>query len=151
MGKLFDVALLWAIVLTVIAVMLESVESINQQFHELFQIIEWFFTILFTIEYVLRIISVNRPLKYVLSFMGIVDILSILPSYLSLFVVGPQYLMVIRLIRLLRIFRILKLARYIGEASLLMNALRTSRAKIVIFVGTLLTIATIMGTLMFIH
>ncbi|NQY09793.1 MAG: ion transporter [Flavobacteriales bacterium] len=149
MGKLFDVALLWAIIISIVAVMLESVGGINQVYGEILRITELFFTFLFTIEYILRILSIGKPLKYVLSFMGIVDILSILPTYMSLFVVGPQFLLVIRAIRLMRVFRILKLARYIGEAHSLLDALKASKAKIVVFLGAVLTLCVIMGTLMF--
>ena len=149
MGKLFDVALLWAIIISIVAVMLESVGGINQVYGEILRITELFFTFLFTIEYILRILSIGKPLKYVLSFMGIVDILSILPTYMSLFVVGPQFLLVIRAIRLMRVFRILKLARYIGEAHSLLDALKASKAKSVLFLGAVLTLCVIMGTLMF--
>ena len=149
MGKLFDVALLWAIIISIVAVMLESVGGINQVYGEILRITELFFTFLFTIEYILRILSIGKPLKYVLSFMGIVDILSILPTYMSLFVVGPQFLLVIRAIRLMRVFRILKLDRYIGEAHSLLDALKASKAKIVVFLGAVLTLCVIMGTLMF--
>ena len=149
MGKLFDVALLWAIIISIVAVMLESVGGINQVYGEILRITELFFTFLFTIQYILRILSIGKPLKYVLSFMGIVDILSILPTYMSLFVVGQQFLLVIRAIRLMRVFRILKLARYIGEAHSLLDALKASKAKIVVFLGAVLTLCVIMGTLMF--
>ncbi|MEQ8908178.1 MAG: ion transporter [Vicingaceae bacterium] len=150
MGKLFDVVLLWAIVLSVIAVMLETVEGFSERHHTVMVMAEWTFTILFTIEYVLRLISVGKPLKYATSFMGVIDLLSILPTYLSLFVAGPQYLMVIRTIRLLRVFRVLKLGRYVSEAQVLVKALRASFAKITVFIGAVVVLVLIMGSVMYI-
>lgn len=148
-GKLFDVVLLWTILLSTIAVMLESVESINLKYESLIVTLEWTFTFLFTIEYILRLISIEKPFKYVFSFYGIVDLLSILPTYLSLFVVGTQSLMVIRSIRLLRVFRILKLTSYIGEANLLGKALKASRAKITVFLFAILSVTFILGSIMY--
>tara|TARA_B100001109_G_scaffold255767_1_gene260679 strand:- start:4335 stop:5186 length:852 start_codon:yes stop_codon:yes gene_type:complete len=149
-GKLFDVILLWAIVLSVFAVMLETVESFSDRHREGMIITEWVFTILFTIEYVLRLLSVGKPLKYATSFMGIIDLLSILPTYISLFVAGPQYLLVIRTIRLLRVFRVLKLSRYVSEAQVLVKALKASFAKITVFIGAVVVLVLIMGTVMYI-
>ena len=149
-GKLFDVVLLWAILASVIAVMLETVDSIKTANRDFLIILEWVFTILFSIEYVLRLISINKPWKYVTSFMGVVDLLSTIPTYISLFVAGPQYLLVIRTIRLLRVFRILKLTRYISEANVLKNALRQSAVKITVFIGGVVVLVLIMGTLMYI-
>ena len=149
MGKLFDVVLLWAILLSVVAVMLETVEAFSDQHHDAMVIAEWVFTILFSIEYILRLISVGKPLKYASSFMGVVDLLSTIPTYLSLIVAGPQYLLVLRTIRLLRIFRILKLARYISEANVLKTALRNSAAKILVFLGGVIILVLILGTLMY--
>jgi voltage-gated potassium channel len=149
-GKLFDVILLWAILASVVAVMLETVEDIKDN-HKTFLIaLEWVFTILFSIEYVLRLLSVNKPWKYATSFMGIVDLLSTIPTYISLVVAGPQYLLVIRTIRLLRVFRILKLSRYISEANSLKDALRASAIKITVFIGGVIVLVLIMGTLMYI-
>ena len=148
-GKLFDVILLWAIVLSVVAVMLETVDAISDRFRYALIISEWIFTILFSIEYILRILSVGKPLKYVLSFMGIVDLLSVLPTYISLFIYGPQYLLVIRTIRLIRVFRILKLSRYVSEAQVLKEALKASFAKITIFISGVIILVLIMGTLMY--
>ncbi|MBD99379.1 MAG: ion transporter [Verrucomicrobia bacterium] len=150
MGKLFDVVLLIAIVLSVLAVLLETVETIHQRYRDIFIIAEWVFTILFTIEYVMRVIAVRKPLKYITSFMGLVDLLSTLPTYISLLVAGPQYLLVIRTIRLLRIFRILKLSRYISEANSMTRALRASAVKITVFIGGVLVLVLIMGTIMYI-
>lgn len=148
-GKLFDIILLTAILLSVIAVMLETVPAIFIQYGEELYIIEWIFTILFTIEYAARIIAVTKPRKYIFSFYGIIDLMAILPLYISFFIVGTQSLMVIRAIRLLRIFRVLKLGRFIGEATHLSNALKASRAKILVFVFAVFTMVIIMGTVMY--
>lgn len=148
-GKAFDVVLLILILLSVISVMLESVSSIREEYGTEFYYLEWFFTIIFTIEYVARIIAVTKPKKYIFSFYGIIDLLAILPTYLSFFIVGAQALLVIRSIRLLRVFRILKLARFMGEASQLRNALKASREKIIVFVFTVLMIVVIVGTVMY--
>ncbi len=149
MGKAFDIVLLWSIILSVTAVLLESVASIQAKFGGVLYAVEWFFTILFTIEYVIRIVCVRRPLVYVRSFYGIVDLLSILPTYISLFVGGSQALIVIRALRLMRVFRVFKLARYVGEASVLMDALRASRAKVTVFLLSVLSIVLIVGSLMY--
>ena len=125
-GKAFDVLLLSAIICSVIVVMLESVESIEKRYGYFIRLLEWSFTVLFTIEYFLRIISVHRPLKYIFSFYGLVDLMSILPTYISLFLTGAQYLLIVRIMRLLRMFRILKLSRYVRESRVLMTALRQS-------------------------
>jgi voltage-gated potassium channel len=148
-GKAFDVALLLAITLSVLAVMLESVGSIRLSYGRVLYVIEWIFTILFTIEYLFRLVCVLRPLRYARSFFGIIDLLAVLPTYVSLFVVGAQSLLVIRVIRLLRIFRIFKLTRYLGEARTLIVALQTSRHKIIVFLGGVLASVTIMGSLMY--
>lgn len=148
-GKAFDVALLWAIILSVFAVVLESVTSIGLTYGSALRMLEWMFTILFTVEYVLRLACVKKPLQYALSFFGIVDLLAILPTYLSLFFAGAQTLLVIRALRLLRVFRVFKLGRYVGEAKVLITALRASRAKIIVFLGAVLTIVLIVGTLMY--
>lgn len=149
-GKLFDVILLWAILLSVVAVMLETVESIGNNYGSLLNVLEWGFTILFSIEYILRVLSVRKPSRYIFSFMGLVDLLSTIPTYISLFVAGPQYLLVIRTIRLLRIFRILKLTRYLSEANVLKKALRASAIKITVFIGGVIVLVLILGTLMYI-
>ena len=148
-GKAFDVVLLWSILLSVAAVLLESVESIRTNYGPALYAAEWFFTILFTVEYAIRITCVRRPILYARSFFGIVDLLSILPTYLSLFIGGSQALIVIRALRLLRVFRIFKLARYVGEASVLMQALRASRAKVTVFLLTVLSIVLIVGSVMY--
>ncbi len=149
-GKTFDIALMIAITLSVGAVMLESVREIEQEYGAILRVCEWVFTILFTVEYVLRLISIERPLKYAYSFFGVVDLLSILPTYLGLFLVGTPSLIVIRTLRLLRVFRVLKLARLLGEAQRLAVALQASRRKITVFLLFVLTIVVIMGTIMYI-
>jgi voltage-gated potassium channel len=149
LGKLFDVSLIIAIILSVLVVMLESVEAYHQAYGTWFIILEWIFTILFTLEYIARIISIGKPIQYVLSFYGIVDLLSLLPTYLALIFPPAFFLVDIRTIRLLRIFRILKLTRYIRAARILGEAIRNSGAKIVVFLLVVLTIVIIAGTLMY--
>ncbi len=149
MGKLFDIALLILILYSVIIVMLESVPRINTKYHDFLNISEWVVTILFSIEYITRIIIAKRPKKYISSFFGIVDLLSTIPKYLSLFLVGSQYFTALRALRLLRVFRILKLVRFVGESNKLIRALRASRTKIFIFVFFLLILSVLLGTLMY--
>lgn len=148
-GKAFDVALLLAILISVLAVMLESVESINSRYGPSLRIVEWSFTILFTIEYVLRIICIDSPGRYIRSFFGFVDLLAIIPTYLSLLLSGSQYLLVIRAIRLLRVFRIFKLGRYLSAGELILSALRAARPKIIVFLGGVGTLVILMGTVMY--
>ena len=148
-GKLFDVLLLWAILLSVFAVLVESMSAIRLQYGNTLRIIEWGFTALFSIEYVFRLVCVRRPLSYAKSFFGIVDLLAILPSYISLFVTGAQSLLVIRALRLLRIFRILKLVRFVRESHVLIRALQAARIKIAVFLGGVLCLVLIMGSLMY--
>ena len=148
-GKTFDVILLIAIVLSVIAVMLESVTEIRVKYGRQLFIAEWVFTIMFTIEYLARLWSVYKPSKYATSFFGIIDLLSILPAYLALFISGAQAFLIIRSIRLLRVFRVFKLVRFLGEASQLTSALPASRAKIIVFVGGVFILVVILGTLMY--
>ena len=149
-GKIFDIFLIIAILLSVLVVMLDSIATVNNKYSDLFFIIEWIFTILFTIEYVLRLISVGRPLKYASSFFGIVDLLAVLPTYFSLLFPGSQYFLVIRVLRLLRIFRVLKLVQYVGEAKSLRQALKASKRKIIVFVFTVLIVVVIFGSLMYV-
>jgi voltage-gated potassium channel len=148
-GKLFDTALLVCIVASVLIIMLESVQAIREQFGDALRAIEWFFTIIFTVEFLARVYTVLNKRKYLLSFFGIIDLLSILPSYLALFVSGAHSLMVIRSVRLLRIFRILKLPRYMGEGQNLVRALKASQHKITIFIFTVLCSVIIFGTIMY--
>lgn len=149
-GKAFDIILLWAILLSILAVTFESVSEIRAKYGIFLTTLEWIFTILFTIEYILRIIISKKPLKYIFSFYGIIDLLSTIPTYLALFFVGPQFLATIRIFRLLRVFRILKLTRYMGESKSLGQALLASRAKIVIFMGVILSTTVLIGTVMYI-
>ena len=149
-GKFFDVALILAIIISIIAVMFESVAEIRNEHGHLLNVIEWIFTILFTIEYGLRIISLGQPWRYIRSFYGLVDLIAILPTYISMIVPGSQYLMVIRVLRLLRIFRVLKLAQYLNEAEYLLKAMRASARKISVFLFAMLTLVLIFGSLMYI-
>lgn len=148
-GKVFDIVLLVCIGISVLAVLLESVATIAERHGRLLRFLEWNFTILFTLEYAMRLYCVEKPVKYARSFFGIVDLLSILPTYLSVFIVGSQSLLVIRGLRLLRIFRVLKFARHVSEASVLMSALKASRPKITVFLGAVFTITIICGTAMY--
>ncbi len=148
-GKTFDVALIIAIIISVVIVSLDSVASIREKYGDWLLVLEWVFTFLFTLEYLARLMSVLRPSKYMFSFFGIVDLLSILPTYLSLFIVGAQSLLVIRTLRLIRIFRIFKLVHFIGEAKQLATALKASSRKIIVFLVTVLCITVIMGTIMY--
>jgi voltage-gated potassium channel len=149
-GKLFDILLLVVIVYSVIIVMLESIPSFDEKHHKFLNYSEWVVTILFSIEYILRIISINRPKKYIFSFFGVVDLLSTIPKYLSLFLVGSQYLTAFRILRLLRVFRILKLVRFVGESNNLIRALHASRNKIFVFVFFVIVISVLLGTVMYI-
>lgn len=148
-GKAFDIALLILIGLSIIVVALETVESINARYSQLFLILEWTLTILFSLEYVLRIYSILKPWKYILSFYGIVDLLSILPTYLSLFFTGSHYLVTIRALRFLRVFRVLKLGNYLAESKILVTAIQNSRTKIIVFLGAVLTVVLIIGSAMY--
>ncbi|UXP33604.1 ion transporter [Reichenbachiella agarivorans] len=149
-GKLFDVALLLVILASVLTVMLESVQEVNRSYRVQLKIIEWIFTFLFSVEYIARIACSPKPLRYVLSFMGIIDLLSLIPTYLGIFIDGTHALSVIRAIRLIRVFRILKLTHFMGGAEQLGNALWYSRHKIIVFLGSVLCIVVIIGTLMYI-
>ena len=148
-GKIFDVALLFIIVVSVVLVMLESVNSIASRYLDVLRTLEWIITIIFTIEYILRILIVQKPIRYIFSFFGIIDLLSVIPTYLSLFAFGYQSLVVIRMLRLLRIFRVLKLTRYTQAGRFLMRAIWASRAKISVFIFFMLIIVVIMGTIMY--
>ncbi len=148
-GKWFDILLIASILASVLAVMLDSVSTISSQYGPLLDGVEWFFTIVFTLEYILRLICVGRPLLYATSFFGIVDLLAIVPTYISLFIPGTEFLLVVRILRILRIFRVLKLVQYMGEALFLMKALRASSRKIVVFLFTVLTLVIILGSMMY--
>ncbi|GAB3195678.1 voltage-gated potassium channel [Pontibacter aydingkolensis] len=149
-GKFFDIALLILILSSVTVVTLESVVELRKNYLSVFLTLEWIFTIIFTIEYFLRIYSSPKPFKYIFSFFGLVDLLSIIPTYLSLFILGSQYFLVIRVLRLLRVARIFKLTRFINEGQVLSKALRASMAKILVFLGVVLTIVVIVGSMMYI-
>ncbi|AUS07002.1 ion transporter [Pseudotamlana carrageenivorans] len=148
-GKLFDVILLYTIIASILLVMLESVKSIDQHYHTFLNISEWIITILFTVEYILRVVTAKRPWQYIFSFYGLIDLLSTIPKYISLFLGGIHALAALRALRLLRIFRILKLGRYLGASNNLLNALKASRAKISVFLFAVLIIAVILGTIMY--
>jgi voltage-gated potassium channel len=148
-GKAFDIVLLVLILASIVVVMLDSVKSINRQYASLFYILEWTFTALFTIEYILRLICIQRPLLYVTSSLGIIDLLALIPSYLSIFFVGAHSLLVFRALRLLRIFRIFKLAHFITEMQFLQAAIYSSLKKISIFMLAVLTLVIILGSVMY--
>ena len=148
-GKFFDVILLIAIFASIVLVMLESIDSFDAKYHSFLDISEWVITILFSIEYIFRIISINKPLKYIFSFYGIIDLLSTIPKYVSLILVGSHNLAALRALRLLRVFRILKLARYIGASNRLLVALKYSKAKIAVFLFFVVIICIILGTVMY--
>ncbi len=150
LGKGFDVLLIVSILASVMVVMFDSVDAVQSHYGKLLYGIEWLFTILFTVEYLLRLMCVGRPLKYAISFYGTVDLLAIIPTYVSLFLPGSQYLLVIRILRILRIFRILKLISYLGEARRLMQAFQASRRKIAVFLYTVMTLVVIFGSLMYV-
>lgn len=148
-GKLFDIILMITIILSILVVMLDSVASMHDEYGYALLVAEWVFTILFTIEYILRIISADHKFKYIFSFYGIIDLLAILPTYLSLFLIGYQYLLVIRILRLLRVFRILKLYRFIGASRHLIESLKASRHKIAVFLSAVMAIVVVMGSVMY--
>ncbi len=147
-GRIFDIGLMIAIVISVIVVMLESMPAVDLEYPLLFRYIEWGFTALFTIEYILRLLCVRHPLAYARSFYGIVDLLAIMPTYLGFFA-GVESLVVIRMLRLLRVFRLFKLTQFIGEAETLVHALVASRTKITVFLGAVGIVVVIVGTLMY--
>ncbi|UCF31936.1 MAG: ion transporter [bacterium] len=149
-GKWFDVLLILSILTSVTVVMADSVGTIRVGRGRFLLGAEWFFTVLFSIEYVLRLISVRSPLRYATSFYGVVDFIAIVPTYLSLIFPATKYFVVLRILRILRVFRVLKLIQYLKEANLLMRALSASRRKITVFLFTVLTLVTIFGSLMYV-
>lgn len=149
-GKFFDVVLLIAIALSVAVVMLDSVLILRLQYGQLFFYAEWLFTTLFTIEYAMRLYSAPNRKRYAFSFFGIIDLLALLPSYLSLFFMGTQYLLVVRILRILRIFRVFKLRSYMQQAGFLAAAFKTSQHKIIVFFLSLLLLVTIFGSVMYV-
>jgi len=150
LGRRVDFVILWGIILSVLAVMLESVKHIQARFEFELNVFEWFVTILFSVEYILRVYSSKKPLNYVFSFFGLVDLLSILPTYLGLIDPGTGFGRALRILRLLRIFRILKLSRSLRAADELLDALRSSRPKITVFLFGVVLVAIVTGTLMYI-
>jgi voltage-gated potassium channel len=149
-GQIFDVVLLVFIGLSVMTIMLESVDSLRKSYGTLFSSLEWLFTGLFTVEYIARLWVVRRRWVYARSFFGVVDLLSILPAYIGLLFPGSHYLMTLRILRLMRMFRVLKMAEHLGEASALLNALSASRRKIMIFFTAVLTLVLVEGTIMYV-
>lgn len=149
-GKLFDEILMVSIFLSVIVVMLESVEAIKISYENILYSLEWFFTIIFTIEYILRIWTTKKSHKYIFSFYGIIDLLSVIPTYLGLFLFNSHYLVVIRILRLLRVFRVLKLIQFVGASHHLIRSFRSSRHKIAVFFLLVLFLVTVMGSIMYI-
>ena len=148
-GKLFDLILLTTILASIVLVMLESIDSINDSYGTFLNISEWIITGLFTLEYILRIIAIEKPLKYIFSFYGIIDLLSTIPKYLSLIFIGSHHFAALRALRLLRVFRILKLTRYIGASNKLLIALKASRAKIGVFLFFIIILCVILGAIMY--
>lgn len=148
-AKFFDEMLIVSIVLSLVVVMLDSVNQYRVNYGQMLLLAEWFFTILFTVEYLLRMSCVRSKARYAISFFGIVDLVAILPTYLSIFLPGAQYLIVIRTLRVLRVFRVLKLGHYLSEADLLVTALRASQRKIIVFIFAVLNMVVIIGSLMY--
>ncbi len=148
-GKLFDIILFVTIIASIILVMLESVKAFDAKYHNFLNISEWVITILFTLEYIARMITVKKPYKYVMSFYGVIDFLATIPKYVSLIFGGVHALAALRALRLLRIFRILKLARYLGASNTLVKALKASRVKISVFLFAVIIVAIILGTIMY--
>lgn len=148
-GRAFDVLLIAAILSSVVAVMLESTPSFREEHGQLLRTAEWVFTVLFTVEYVTRLAVVRSPLSYAVSFFGVIDLLAILPGFVSAVLPGAQYLLVIRLVRVLRVFRVLKLLHHLGEAELLLRALRTARPKITVFLFSVATLCVLLGSVMY--
>ena len=149
LGRAFDITLIVAIIASIIVVMLESVDGLQRQYGTLFNILEWIFTILFTVEYILRLYCVYRPMKYALSFYGLIDLLSILPTYVSLLLPGAESLMIIRALRIMRIFRIFKLGHFLKEGRVIIDALKASRAKVTVFLIFIIILVIIIGAIMY--
>jgi voltage-gated potassium channel len=149
-GRLFDVALIATIVASVAVVILDSIQSMTARYGTLFDVLEWGFTLLFTVEYAMRLACARRPLRYATSFFGIVDLLAVLPTYLAFFVPEVHALIDVRMLRLLRIFRILKLGAYVSEFGFLGAALVASRRKVIVFIGFVLITVTVLGTMMYV-
>lgn len=149
-GRRFDTSLLLIILASIVIVMLDSIDSIHQNYADLLAYIEWGFTIIFATEYILRLYCSPKPLRYAFSFYGLVDLLAIVPGILALYYSDAQYLLIIRVIRMLRIFRVLKLSPYLKQAHYLLDALRGSKQKILVFLLGVCTLVTVFGTLMYV-
>jgi len=149
LAKAFDIALLTLILLSVTTVFLDSVPDLHQRFGEVFYFVEWGFTLIFTVELIVRLYCLDRPLRYLHSFYGILDLLAILPTWLALFIPGAQSLLVVRVLRVLRVFRVLRMMEFVGEGRLLVEALQRSQRKIFLFLTTVLLIVTIFGALIY--
>lgn len=149
-GRLFNVVLIWSIIVSVAIVIIESVHTESESYRIFYAFSEWFFTLLFTIEYILRLYVVQRKMKYAVSFFGIIDLLSILPTFISLIFPGIHYLIDIRILRLMRIFRIFKLTRFITEGQQLRRALIASMHKIIVFFSTIALLVVVMGSVMYV-
>ena len=149
-GKRFDLVLIYVILLSVLALMLDSIQVVATKYGYALKVAEWFFTIVFTVEYLVRLYCSPRPLAYFRSFYGIIDLISVLPTYLSLFFPGANYILVIRLLRVLRVFRVLKLARYLSEANVLVRSMLQARRKILVFFMVVVVLSTIFGSIMYI-
>jgi len=149
-GMTFDIILLGVIILSVLVAMMDSVGRLHAAYGRIFYALEWIFTVLFTIEYFVRLSIVRRPIRYATSFFGIIDLMAVLPTYIGLIIPGFQFLIVLRALRVLRIFKILHLSQYVHESGLLIVALRRSSRKIFVFLFTLITIVTVFGAVMYI-
>jgi voltage-gated potassium channel len=149
-GRRFDVTLIGMILLSVLTVMLDSVPQINAKYGQQLYYAEWFFTVLFTVEYAVRLWCIEHSWGYAKSFYGVVDLLSVLPTYLSLWFPGAQFFLAVRILRVLRVFRVLRMVRYVGEAELIAQALAASRRKIIVFVASVLALMVIFGALMYV-
>ena len=149
-GRRFDVTLIGLILLSVLTVMLDSVPQINAEYGQQLYYAEWFFTLLFTVEYAVRLWCIEHSWRYAKSFYGVVDLLSVLPTYLSLWLPGAQFFLAVRILRVLRVFRVLRMVRYVGEAELIAQALAASRRKITVFVASVLALMVIFGALMYV-
>ena len=148
-GKVFDTILIWIIVLSTLIVILETVTEFQRTFWWIFFILEWVFTIIFTVEYAARLYLAKKPLKYATSFYGMVDLLALIPTYISVFFLGAQHLLVVRALRLLRVFRIFKMGHFVSEGGIVVNALKASRTKIYVFISFVILMAIVIGSVMY--
>jgi voltage-gated potassium channel len=148
-GKIFDTILIWIIVLSTLIVILETVTEFQRTFWWIFFILEWVFTVIFTIEYAARLYLAKKPLKYATSFYGVVDLLALIPTYVSVFFFGAQHLLVVRALRLLRVFRIFKMGHFVSEGGIVVNALKASRTKIYVFISFVILMAIVIGSVMY--